>query len=90
MMLGGLLLIIPGLLSDAVGLLLLLPPVQKAVSRSAERTFERKLREADPGTLGGVFRQARIRQPDGKVVQGEVIREEPGGDAPQQRPPLTH
>ncbi|MFH9014566.1 FxsA family membrane protein [Streptomyces sp. NPDC017943] len=91
MMLGGLLLIIPGLLSDAAGLLLLLPPVQKAVSRSAERTFERKLREADPGTLGGVFRQARIHQPDGKVVQGEVIREEPGGDAPQQqRPPLTH
>lgn len=91
MMLGGLLLIIPGLLSDAVGLLLLLPPVQRAVSRSAERTFERKLREADPGTLGGVFRQARIHQPDGKVVQGEVVRDEPGGDAPQQpRPPLTH
>jgi UPF0716 protein FxsA len=90
MMLGGLLLMIPGLVSDAVGLLLLLPPVQKAVSRSAERTFERKLREADPGTLGGAFQQARMHRPDGKVVQGEVIRDEPG-DSPQgPRPPLTH
>ncbi|MER5835088.1 FxsA family membrane protein [Streptomyces sp. NPDC002130] len=90
MMLGGLLLMIPGLVSDAVGLLLLLPPVQKIVSRSAERTFERKLREAGAGTLGGAFQQARMRQPDGKVVQGEVIRDEPG-DAPQPpRPPLTH
>ncbi|MET9394403.1 FxsA family membrane protein [Streptomyces sp. NPDC006624] len=90
-MLGGLLLILPGLVSDAVGLLLLLPPVQKAVSRSAERAFERRLREVDPGTLGGAFQQARMRRPDGKVVQGEVIRDEPS-DRPEQhqRPPLTH
>ncbi|WDV50309.1 FxsA family protein [Streptomyces coeruleorubidus] len=90
MMLGGLLLMIPGLVSDAVGLLLLLPPVQKAVSRSAERTFERKLREADPGTLGGAFQQARMYRPDGKVVQGEVIRDEPGDTPQEPRPPLTH
>ncbi|MEV0695888.1 FxsA family membrane protein [Streptomyces sp. NPDC050388] len=92
MMLGGLLLIIPGLLSDAAGLLLLVPPVQKAVSRYAERTFERKLREAAQGSLGGAFQQARIHRPDGKVVQGEVIRDErgtPPGDSPQEpRPPL--
>jgi UPF0716 protein FxsA len=32
-----------------------------------------------------------MQRPDGKVVQGEVIvRDEPGGDAPQgPRPPLT-
>ncbi|MEU5523286.1 FxsA family membrane protein [Streptomyces sp. NPDC093250] len=93
MMLGGLLLIIPGLVSDALGLLLLVPPVQKAVSRYAERTFERKLREAAHGSLGDAFQQAHIHRPDGKVVQGEVIRDEPGstdGDAPQgPRPPLT-
>ncbi|MFG3006312.1 FxsA family membrane protein [Streptomyces calvus] len=92
-MLGGLLLIIPGLVSDALGLLLLVPPVQKAVSRYAERTFERKLREAAQGSLGDAFQQARIRRPDGKVVQGEVVRDEPSGapdDAPQDpRPPLT-
>ncbi|MFE1144031.1 FxsA family membrane protein [Streptomyces rochei] len=90
MMLGGLLIVIPGLISDALGLLMLLPPVQKAVSRYAERTVERKLREAGPGTLGDAFRQARMHRPDGKVVQGEVVRDEPG-DAPQgPRPPLTH
>ena len=89
MMLGGLLLMLPGLVSDAIGLLLLIPPVQRALSRSAERTFERKLREASSGSLGDAFQQARIHRPDGKVVQGEVIREEPG-DAPQEpRPPLT-
>lgn len=92
-MLGGLLLVIPGVISDAVGLLLLVPPVQKAVSRYAERTFERKLREATRGSLGDAFQQVRIHRPDGKVVQGEVVRDEPGstpGDAPQgPRPPLT-
>ncbi|KPI21515.1 FxsA cytoplasmic membrane protein [Actinobacteria bacterium OK074] len=85
MMLGGLLLMLPGLISDALGLLLLLPPLQKALSAYAERTIERKLREATPGTLGDAFQQARMHQPDGKVVQGEVIRDEtPGsGEAPR-------
>ncbi|MET8247925.1 FxsA family membrane protein [Streptomyces sp. NPDC005202] len=90
MMLGGLLLMIPGLISDAVGLLLLIPPVQKAVSRYTERTVDRKLRESVPGSLGDAFQQARIHRPDGKVVQGEVIREQQPGDAPrEQRPPLN-
>ncbi|WP_225813250.1 FxsA family membrane protein [Streptomyces spinosus] len=88
MMLGGLLLMIPGLVSDAAGLLLLLPPVQKAVSRFAENAVERSLRKAAPGSLGDAFRQVRIHRPDGRVVQGEVIRDdrpEPG----EHRPPLT-
>ncbi|MER5516235.1 FxsA family membrane protein [Streptomyces sp. NPDC002763] len=93
MMLGGLLLMIPGLVSDALGLLLLLPPVQKAVSRLTERTLDRKLRAAAPGTLGDAFQQARIHRPDGKVVQGEVIIRNDGpepGDRPTgERPPLT-
>ncbi|KUF14199.1 FxsA family membrane protein [Streptomyces silvensis] len=85
-MLGGLLLILPGLVSDALGLLLLLPPLQKALSRRAERAFERKVREAAaaaPGGFGGAFQQARMRHPDGKVVQGEVVREDqPPGPTP--------
>ncbi|MFF8969502.1 FxsA family membrane protein [Streptomyces sp. NPDC014995] len=91
MMLGGLLLMIPGLISDALGLLLLVPPVQKAVARSAERTMDRKLREAMPGSLGDAFQQARMHRPDGKVVQGEVIKDgEQTGDVSQgPRPPLT-
>ncbi|MFF5015613.1 FxsA family membrane protein [Streptomyces sp. NPDC001165] len=89
MMLGGLLLMIPGLISDAAGLLLLLPAVQKAVSRFAERAFDRSLRKAAPGTLGDVFQQARIHRPDGKVVQGEVIREDTSREPGEQWPPLT-
>lgn len=91
-MLGGLLLMLPGLVSDAVGLLLLVPPVQKAVSAYTERTLDRKLRATVPGPLGDAFAQARMRRPDGKVVQGEVIRDDrPGGpyDAGDGRPPLT-
>lgn len=87
-MLGGLLLMIPGLVSDAAGLLLLLPPVQQAVARSTESALRQRLRRAAPGSLGDAFQQVRIHRPDGKVVQGEVIREqrpEPG----EQRPPLT-
>ncbi|WP_328869963.1 FxsA family protein [Streptomyces sp. NBC_00287] len=90
MMLGGLLLMLPGLISDAVGLLLLIPPVQKALGRYAERTFDRKLRQAGPGSLGDAFQQARMHRPDGKVVQGEVIRDEPGDTPEGPRPPLTH
>ncbi|MER6137538.1 FxsA family membrane protein [Streptomyces sp. NPDC001815] len=92
MMLGGLLLMLPGLISDALGLLLLVPPVQKALGRYAERTFERKMREVSSGGLGDAFQQARIHRPDGKVVQGEVIRDaEPRGyqEDAGSRPPLT-
>lgn len=93
LMLAGLLLMIPGLISDAVSLLLLIPPVQKAVARSTERTLSRTLRAAAPGGFGDAFQQARIHRPDGKVVQGEVIHhDEPGaeGQTPDdRRPPLT-
>lgn len=89
MMLGGLLIMLPGLISDAVGLLLLIPPVQKALSGYAERAFDRKLREATPGSFGDAYQQARMHRPDGKVVQGEVIKDEPGGEPEGSRPPLT-
>ena len=96
LMLGGLLLMIPGVISDAAGLLLLLPPVRSVLGRYAERSLERRMRAATtPGGLQDAFQQARIHRPDGKVVQGEVIREDgaparprpddgPGAD----RPPL--
>ncbi|WP_329397039.1 FxsA family membrane protein [Streptomyces melanogenes] len=91
-MLGGLLLMVPGLLSDVLGLLCLVPPVRKALGRYAERSLEKRMRAARPGTLGDAFQQARMHQPDGKVVQGEVIRDDrgPQQDERQPRPPLTH
>ncbi|MFG3204332.1 FxsA family membrane protein [Streptomyces sp. NPDC048192] len=89
MMLGGLLLMIPGVLSDAAGLLLLLPPVQRAVRRYTENALDKRLRTAAPGSLGDAFQQVRIHRPDGKVVPGEVVREDRPGPGEQQWPPLT-
>ncbi|WLQ32634.1 FxsA family protein [Streptomyces castrisilvae] len=93
LMLGGLLIMIPGMVSDVAGLLLLVPPVRSALSRYAEKSLERRMRVAAPGGFSDAFQQARIHRPDGKVVQGEVIRDEPSpqdarpDDEP--RPPLT-
>ncbi|GAA2978768.1 FxsA family membrane protein [Streptomyces fulvorobeus] len=93
LMLGGLLLMIPGVVSDVAGLLLLLPPVRTALGRYTERSLERRMRAASPGSLSDAFQQARMGRPDGKVVRGEVIREDgtrshPGPDEGP-RPPLT-
>lgn len=83
-MLAGLLLMVPGLVTDAAGLLLLLPPVRTLVSRRAARMIERSAAGRD---LGHVYTQARIHRPDGKVVQGEVIHEDDGEDEGEDRPP---
>ncbi|MER6519653.1 FxsA family membrane protein [Streptomyces sp. NPDC001553] len=95
-MLAGLFLMLPGLISDAAGLLLLLPPVRALISRHATRSLERRMAAAPAGTFGDAFQQARIHQPDGKVVRGEVIREDRPAPGPGQagpdtghRPPLT-
>ncbi|GAA3397839.1 FxsA family membrane protein [Streptomyces roseoviridis] len=92
LMLGGLLLMLPGLISDAAGLLLLVPPVRTAVGRYAEKAVERRMGAAPHGSLQDAFQQARIHRPDGKVVQGEVVREDTpqGPERPRgSRPPLT-
>ncbi|MFU2337874.1 FxsA family membrane protein [Streptomyces albidoflavus] len=93
LLIAGLLLILPGLISDMFGLVLLLPPVRTALARRAERSLERRMAAAGPGTFGGAFQQARMRAPDGKVVQGEVVRDDepprPEGRDDDPRPPLT-
>ncbi|MFE5541357.1 FxsA family membrane protein [Streptomyces sp. NPDC056492] len=95
-MLAGLLLMLPGLLSDVAGLLLLLPPVRAWTGRRVAGSLERQMAAAPAGTFGDAFQQARIHYPDGKVVQGEVIREDGPRQQPQQpgpdtgyRPPLA-
>ncbi|MEV0848732.1 FxsA family membrane protein [Streptomyces sp. NPDC049954] len=94
LMLGGLLIMIPGVLSDALGLLLLIPPVRSVLSRRIERGFQWRLDRAGGGTFGTAYQQARMHRPDGKVVQGEVIHQDgtepPGPDEGEgPRPPLT-
>ncbi|GGZ29712.1 FxsA family membrane protein [Streptomyces nitrosporeus] len=93
LMLGGLLLMIPGMISDVAGLLLLLPPVRSLLGRYAERSLERRMRDSVPGGFSDAFQQARMHRPDGKVVQGEVIREDgaparPDDGTGDRRPPL--
>lgn len=93
LMLGGLLLMLPGLISDVAGLVLLVPPVRSRLARYTEQSVESRMRAAAPGSLGDAFQQARIHRPDGKVVQGEVIRQDATPPRSYEdegpRPPLT-
>jgi UPF0716 protein FxsA len=73
LMMAGLLLITPGFITDAVGLVLLIAPLRHALGRSiARRTFERS-GARDEGAPGG----GRTSSPgDGKgpVIEGEFER----------------
>ncbi|WP_250549421.1 FxsA family protein [Pseudonocardia sp. H11422] len=69
---GGLLLFVPGLVTDLAGLLLVLPPTRALVRRRLVRAAERRT----PG-----LRTARIRA-DGPVVDGDVVTTGPGGFGP--------
>lgn len=86
-MLGGLLLILPGLLSDLVGLLCVFPPTAALLRRFAGRRLS-----AGGGPVGDAYRQARsaeqqlrMRRQDGKVVPGEVVEDDPGSGG-EERP----
>ena len=97
-MAGGLLLIMPGLLTDVLGLLCVFPPTAALLRRAGKG-----LLVAGSGPLGTVYQevraadqQRRMHRPDGKVVPGEVIKdstEDPGSgrpdrpDEPGTRPP---
>ncbi|WP_407548511.1 FxsA family membrane protein [Streptomyces sp. Pv4-95] len=87
-MLGGLLLMVPGLVSDALGLLCLFPPTGKLIHHRAEKVLNRRAAHS-PGTFGDAFQQARMHRPDGKVVQGEVIHDDEPPAPRRQDPPLT-
>ncbi|MGW4895119.1 FxsA family membrane protein [Kitasatospora sp. NPDC004240] len=97
--LAGLLLIVPGFLSDVLALTLLFPPT-RALWRAAGRRFARKaLRSAsavgaDPfADAMRLQEQLRIHKPDGKVIQGEVVEpgagpRDPQGPETAYRPPI--
>lgn len=81
-MLGGLLLAVPGLVSDVAALLCLFPPTAGLMRRSTQRYLERRSGFAS-GSIGDAYQQARraeeqmrMHKPDGKVVQGEVVRDD--------------
>ncbi len=84
--LGGVLLMLPGFLSDLLGLTLLLPPT-RALWRTAGRHLTRTGPLADAARLQ---EQVRMHRPDGKVIQGEVVDPEAGPRPDTDyRPPLA-
>ncbi len=61
---GGILLILPGFLTDALGVFLLLPPVQRAVLRWVQTRVKVRAVHLRPTGAGG-------RQGRGEVIEGE-------------------
>lgn len=86
--LAGLLLFVPGFISDVAGLLLLLPPVRALVRGATAAWFLRRFTAVDGP--GGVRMWVRD---GGRVVPGQVVRDEggaggtgPGSPGPGQPP----
>jgi UPF0716 protein FxsA len=83
---GALLLVLPGFLTDLVGLGLLAPPVRRLAGLGAQRLAERRLSSAAAGTLFGP-RRVRVRRgrayqpapgPTGRAdtdtpIEGEIV-----------------
>lgn len=83
LMLAGVLLVVPGLITDAMGLLLLLPPVRHWVARQSFSGIswgmgpfgEEAARDADPGPRPSEQFRPRPGTPrDGPVIEGEFER----------------
>jgi UPF0716 protein FxsA len=74
-LLSGLLLVVPGFLTDLVGLALLAPPVRHLAGRGAQRVAERRMSSATAGTVFGP-RRVRVRPgvpTDGETIEGEIV-----------------
>lgn len=79
-LLSGLLLVLPGFLTDAVGLALLAPPVQRVAGRGVQRFAERRISSSAAGNLFGP-RRVRVRR-------GEAYRPTPEGPPPPGGAPI--
>ncbi len=82
-LLAGILLLLPGIISDALGLLLLMPPVRKLVRRALRHWFTNHVRVQTSGfwsTTGGTFPgEDTVRGSstivDAKVIESRVVEE---------------
>lgn len=103
--LGGILILLPGLIGDVVGLLCLLPPTRAMLRRRLQRAAERRARtmqeqmraqaQAQPGWSAHHSRQASAGTDD-DVIDGEVVSVEDddeagtgSGDGPNPLPPRS-
>ncbi|NUR88677.1 MAG: FxsA family protein [Nonomuraea sp.] len=76
---GGVLLMVPGFLTDLVGLACVLPVTRPLMRRLGTRFLDRRIRRlAEASPYAEMFPQqaAPPQQQEGKVVYGEVIRED--------------
>jgi UPF0716 protein FxsA len=84
----GLLIFLPGFVSDAVGLVLLLPPVRRLIQAASVAWFVRRFSAV---TGPGGFTVWQRTTSDTQVIKGEVIREDRpdsgGGEPPRRLPP---
>lgn len=99
---GGLLIVLPGFVSDVLGLLCLLPPtraflrrrLQRGAERRAEQMQERMRAGANAGWVGGMpgarfpgAGRSGAARDDGDVIDGEVVSVSED-DIPRQHPSL--
>ncbi|WP_457028455.1 FxsA family membrane protein [Kitasatospora sp. P5_F3] len=94
--LAGVLLMLPGFMSDVLGLSLIFPPTRalwRALGRRFAATALRSTSPVGAGPLADAVRlqeQIRIHRPDGKVIQGEVVDPaQPSGPDTDHRPPIS-
>ncbi|MFI6447647.1 FxsA family membrane protein [Kitasatospora sp. NPDC050543] len=98
--LAGLLLIIPGFLSDVLALTLLFPPTRALWRAGGRRLAGTALRSTSPAGAAPfadavrLQEQLRIHRPDGKLIQGEVVEpgqgpRDPQGPDLEYRPPIA-
>jgi UPF0716 family protein affecting phage T7 exclusion len=78
MMTAGVLLLLPGYVSDVVGLLLLLPPVRAVLRVWIGQRVARRLASWNLTILRWDDDSGRLTRTD--VVPGEVVREDPAGE----------
>ncbi|GAB3480614.1 FxsA family protein [Amycolatopsis cihanbeyliensis] len=80
---GGVLILLPGFVSDLAGLLLLLPPTRGVFRRAWVRRLERRAQAMGP--MHGQ-RQGRVIVVDGEVVVNQADRPQPPHQQPPHRP----
>jgi UPF0716 protein FxsA len=80
-LLSGVLLVLPGFLTDLVGVALLAPPVRRVAGRGAQRVVERRVSSAAAGTLFGPRRvrvytggpPSEAGPVEGEPIEGEIV-----------------
>lgn len=84
LVLAALLMVTPGLLTDAIGLLLLVPPLRRLIGRHAAQWFMAHA-NVQFGTSAGM----RADWGQGPIIEGEAVEDEPGAKDTTGKPPAS-